>query len=139
MNIGQFDLINEISILNCVQSWFYVLSQIFNESINSCDVTDQEMYGWVHNIEEISQLSELSTSHDATQQTWELCVKSDGIYIIIITLSVTIFNFSFMSFHVCWINRRKTSYIEIRSGQSYLIVKLNKFINTFDSQIAIAL
>ena len=79
MNIGQFDLINEISILNCVQSWFYVLTYIFNESIISCDVTDQEMYGWVHNIEEIGQLSELSTSHNATQQTRELCVKKDGI------------------------------------------------------------
>ena len=53
MNIGQFDLINEISILNCVQRWFYVLTYIFNESIISCDVSDQEMYGSLYNINDI--------------------------------------------------------------------------------------
>jgi hypothetical protein len=37
------------------------------------------MYRWVNNIEEIGQLNELSTSHDATHLTRELCIKSDGI------------------------------------------------------------
>ena len=54
MNVGQFDLNNEISISNCVQSWVYVSSQIFNESIIPCDVTDQEMYASFYNIKAIA-------------------------------------------------------------------------------------
>ncbi len=40
--------------LNCVQSWVYVSSQIFNESIIPCDVTDQEIYASFYNIKAIA-------------------------------------------------------------------------------------
>ena len=75
INIGLFDLINEISILNCVQSWFYVLTFIFNESIIPCDVTDQEMYGSSYSIGEDGQLSNLHAQHNAIHQIRELCHK----------------------------------------------------------------